>query len=410
VKCDILVVGCGLVGSTFALEVAKRGLDVLVVERKFQIASPMRGGEAVCKPYYDELAEKIKVLKEVPRYETKGVILSTGKIEVVNTEKKWGAYVLERRFFEKELVETAIAEGARVMLGTEMRKINFTKNRAGEVIVKQFNKEFKVEPKVVVDAGGFASTLRKKYLTEDLGIKTEDWGNAIEFEIANANLRTTELLQLFMGEDVPGGYAYIFPKGKKRADVGAGIRPYFGGEAAIDIFYEVLRTHSVISAQVKDAQQIEIRGGGIDVGGPVKNLVRDNVVVIGDAANQNFSDVGEGIPPGLLGSIIAAEKVSGNIDNLQEAFSSYERDYYSTEIGKDVIKTMNVKNRINDVLSSDVDSDIKFGVIALLKTDVLDNTDKDVSKALKCENLDQLVKLGREQINSKKMQVKIIPG
>ena len=59
IKCDVLVVGAGPIGCTVASAIAKNNIDVIVIDRKFQIASPLRGGEAVCKPFYDELTEKL---------------------------------------------------------------------------------------------------------------------------------------------------------------------------------------------------------------------------------------------------------------------------------------------------------------------------------------------------------------
>ena len=52
---DVLVIGAGPTGSTAAKYAARGGADVLLVEKRSEIGTPVRCGEGVAKRWLDEI-------------------------------------------------------------------------------------------------------------------------------------------------------------------------------------------------------------------------------------------------------------------------------------------------------------------------------------------------------------------
>src|SRR2546427_7051569 len=52
---DVLVVGAGPTGSTAAKYAALGGADVLLIEKRSEIGTPVRGGEGVAKRWLEEI-------------------------------------------------------------------------------------------------------------------------------------------------------------------------------------------------------------------------------------------------------------------------------------------------------------------------------------------------------------------
>jgi digeranylgeranylglycerophospholipid reductase len=57
-KYDVIVVGAGPAGSLTARYAAKNGADVLMIEKRQEIGSPVRCGEAISKRWFDDVGIK----------------------------------------------------------------------------------------------------------------------------------------------------------------------------------------------------------------------------------------------------------------------------------------------------------------------------------------------------------------
>ncbi len=407
-KCDVLVVGIGPVGSAVALNTAKNGVDVIAIDRKFQAASPLRGGEAVCKPFYDNLVEKLPVLKKVPKKRTEGTSLEAGKCKLISREEKWQAYVLERKNLEKVLAERAAESGANLLFCSELIKVNKRRGVFGEAIVRTISGKCRIRPKIIVAADGFASFFRKLL---GLNRPNKDWASAIEFEMANINFTEPNLLEVFFTEIVPGGYSYIFPKFGNRGLAGVAMRPQFNGNSsALDIFNYLAKKYPTMSIQLKDARVLEVRGGCIDVSGPLEKPVYNNVVLVGDSANQNFAYIGEGIVPGLFAALTVSQKIVKAVeeDDLK-MLEEYPRDYRNTYLWNELMQTWKIKENIDDLLQKQIETDIKLAIMSFLELEVIDWTGKELPDALKIRSFDKLLRFGEELVESKGMSIDIIP-
>ena len=413
IKCDVLVVGAGPVGTVFSYIAAKNGLDVLTIDRKNEVAAPLRGGEAVSKFLFESMFEDIPVLKNVYSWPINETIIYNPISKITSKEDKWISLMLNRKEVEKNLAQQAINSGAKLILGATVCKASFDGEKIKEVIAKSIKGDIKIHPKIVVGADGATSFIRKQVIKNNNIEGINDWGCAIEIEATNLNLDYPNTMQLFMGEII-GGYGYIFPKGNDRADVGVGARPYYGKnplkyKSPLELFYDLSEKNKEMNRQLKNSSPLEIKGGIIDLSHPI-DFVHGNTILVGDSANQNFSYVGEGIIPGWQAAIIAGKIVAEAIEkNDLNLLKKYPIEYEESFIGSEARKTVKIKDNISSVISKNLDNDIKTIITSMLELEIINWDGKELETALIFKNPQELLDFARKLIDKKNLKINISP-
>ena len=113
---DVVVVGAGPVGATAARFAAERGLQVLLLEKRREIGSPMRCAEGINSDMLLPFLEPEERWISAKIRRSQMVAEDTGEARSFAGEET--GYVLERRVFDRVLAEKAVASGARVMVKT----------------------------------------------------------------------------------------------------------------------------------------------------------------------------------------------------------------------------------------------------------------------------------------------------
>ena len=125
-KYNVVVVGGRVAGSASSLFASKGGLDVLMIEKRQEIGTPVQCGEATTKDTYRTLG--IKPSKKYLRAELTGadVHAPNGKHVRVEGGKIHGfmeGYVVERKIFDKELAIESAKAGTDIMVKTTVKDI-----------------------------------------------------------------------------------------------------------------------------------------------------------------------------------------------------------------------------------------------------------------------------------------------
>ena len=129
----------------------------------------------------------------------------------------------------------------------------------------------------------------------------------------------------------PGGYAWVFPKGEGKANVGLVISPDLAnGKTAID--YLNLFVDRLFPGRSVLAQMV----GGIPMTNVLPRMVADGYMAVGDAAHQSDPLTAGGITNGMHGGLFAAEAAIEAIrrgDTSARFLGRYE-ERWDAEFGK----------------------------------------------------------------------------
>jgi digeranylgeranylglycerophospholipid reductase len=160
--------------------------------------------------------------------------------------------------------------------------------------------------RVVVDATGYPSALaRRKGLHGGFGA----FGVGVELDLHAPRFDPHEAMLIVGREFAPCGYAWVFPYAGARVRVGVGVgRPHT--DADPHAYLEAIRARVPALRLLASAGPIERHVGLIPLAAPRSvPLVRDRLVVVGDAAGQASSLVGEGIRYAMHAGCTAGEAI-----------------------------------------------------------------------------------------------------
>jgi len=296
---ECLVIGAGPAGSMAAKELASRGIETVVIEKRQEIGAPKRCAEGVSKHSIEKLGINVHKLGITRTIKGAALYSPSGKKVVMEGEGMEG-YVLERKVFEKYLASEAIKEGARYMIKTQATDM-VMENGGWKVSIKNLDGEDEIKAKLVIGADGVESKVGRWAGLKTLNRLT-DYHSGIQFEMAGVNA-DENYIHLFFGNEVaPLGYAWIFPKAFS-ANVGLGILEKGAKMRAYDYLKKFLEEHEDI---FKNASPIEINSGGVPVA-HFTEMTADGVMLVGDAAQLVNPIHGGGIVRAMHSSIMAAE-------------------------------------------------------------------------------------------------------
>ncbi len=306
---DVLVVGAGPAGSSAALEAAKAGCRVLMVEKRKEIGLPVQCAEYIPKMLLAESGVSTDVISQ--KIESMITHLPDG--EIVETSSP--GYILNRDAFDKALASNAKEKGAEIMTET------LCVSKAGdEVYLRQGDKDIIVSPKVIVGADGPNSVVGK-------------WIGSINTEFVSGLQCTLPLTapqdftEIFFDSKFIGGYGWLFPK-RDVANVGIGIKsgsPNGTGRqlrALLDDFIKELEGQG----KVKNSP-VSLTAGPIPVGGPL-NTVKENILLVGDAAGHTDAITGGGITQAVMCGKMAGKAAARAIDEDDLGrLKAYEKEW-----------------------------------------------------------------------------------
>lgn len=354
---DVIVIGGGPAGSTFARVAAGQGLDVLIIDKRKEIGVPVRCGEGLGQR--EVVKQGLEIPKSCISTEVAGakVVGPNGKAIVWKSDETNG-WVLERKIFDKWLCELAVENGVKVH--TYIRALEVLKDekgRPGGVKVSHGGREpYDIRAPLVVSAEGMESMMARQ-----MGFGTVhslyDVDTCYQYEMKPYDHEN--LIELYFGNKIaPRGYVWIFPKSGKKANVGIGVGglvengPKLGGiEGARP--KDLLDSFIKNNEQLRDSSTLIDFGGVISVGAPINEFVKDSCMVIGTAAKQVDPIHGGGIALAMESGMLAASVVvNAQKDYSRERLFEYEKQWRETA-GKKVAKRLLLRKVLEKVTDDD---------------------------------------------------------
>lgn len=319
IECDVLVVGAGPAGSAAARACALSGLKTIIIDKREEVGYPVRCAEGMGNYLFPFLPFKIPPEQLI--WKTEGIEFWAEDITLRRRGVMWSGYTVNRRIFDKWLAKLATEAGAKLMLDAELTHFELKgKHVVDEATVKTRHGTVKIKPKVVVGADGFESTTLK--LLEEYHPKEGAVAEIYAWEMKHVNLASPKYEQVFVGDFTETGYAYVFPISHTRANIGVGCA--YPKKPMEDYFNEFLEIPEM-KHQVKTAVRVEDKGGRVNALPLTKKWVWGNVLLAGDAADQNFKPFVEGILPAIICGDIAGKTAAKHLRG-EESLEGYPED------------------------------------------------------------------------------------
>jgi len=362
---DVIVVGAGTAGCMAAKTVAEAGLKVCLIDRKRkEDIGEKVCGDAIGKHHFDNLGLDYPAGDELER-EVEGAKIYPPDMNMVYRVKGAGVYafIINRRLFGQRLLRNALKAGATLLDSVQVLEPIIEKGFVVGVAARNLKTDEKIRlnSKIVVEASGFSAVLRTK-LPPELGIDTsvDKKGVAICYrEIRKLKEQIEEPTfgeMYFNQEKVPGGYAWIFPEGETRVNVGLGVAMIDGFPSPKKQLYNFILNRPMFKAST-----IITGGGGyVSIRKPLDCQVGNGIILAGDVAFHGNPVHGGGIGPSMIAGVHAAETI---IEALEKGDVSqgtlwpynirYIQSYGAKQAGLDVFRLF---------LQGLGDDDLNYGV------------------------------------------------
>lgn len=319
---DVIVVGAGPGGSV-AARTAAEDCDVLLIEKRQEIGAPVRCAEGVLKSAFIELAQPddrwiSSYVRGYRIFAPDGTTLEVSA-EAMGIEGVL-AYILERKIFDRELAKDAARAGADVLVRTRATGLVVEDGAVMGVKIESLGENFEVRSKVVIGADGVESKVGR-WAGINTALKLKDVAVGAQYLMADVDV-AEDFCEIYVGSQAAGGYAWVFPKGEKLANVGVGMPASMLKERRpIDYLDEF------VSKEFPEGQQLGLIIGSGPCSDELKTTISNGLMLIGDAAHHCDPLSGGGITNamedgGLAGKV--ASKAVKQRDASVHVLKEYE--------------------------------------------------------------------------------------
>lgn len=337
---DVIVVGAGPAGSAAAICLAKKGRDVLLLDRQ-SFPRDKACGDGIPPGSIAVLSDLglEDNISEAGFYPIRKLLLSTPGGHSLNlkfTPKKAGMdfFIAPRMHFDYLLQQQAVkcgAEFCQAQVTTPIldgsRVVGVRANINGE------NKE--ILGRVVLGADGATSAIARALSPN---IKQEDTARIVAVRAYIEDLKILPYtVEFYWYKDILPGYAWIFPLDKNRANIGIGMRVdcFRKKKQSLESLLADFLNRPAIKARLADGGRLQnIKSWPLNLAS-AKNIQRvyHGALLIGDAASLIDPFSGEGIHNALISARIAAGVVHQALekgDVSPAALSAYEQECRKT--------------------------------------------------------------------------------
>jgi geranylgeranyl reductase family protein len=274
---DVVVVGAGPAGLRSARLCEQAGLEVLVLERKSEIGSPVQCSGLIST----NLDRLVRPQDDCIEHRVNGAIVhGPGGKEIMLEKPGTAAYVIDRKAFDEQLAKQVKSE---IRFETSLERLEFGRE------VRFFTNKGEVKSKAVIGCDGPSSVVRKHFAVRPHEILQ----GIIAIEKKPSKSRFVEM---WLDRGVCDGFLWRIPRGKS---VEYGMLGSVVNFSQLEKFFGLER-------------DLEKRAGLIPIG-PCKSYF-DRALLVGDAAGQTKPWSGGGVVYGLICAGHAAKA-------LREAFA-----------------------------------------------------------------------------------------
>lgn len=358
-KYDVVVVGGRIGGSVASLIASQNDVDVLMIEKRQEIGSPVQCAEGTTISTFETLDMKPKrkyvsnVIDGATVYAPNGRSLDLENISDLNILDNSGfhGYILDRKIFDKHLAIESAKAGTDIMMKTTVKDLIIKHGQVCGVIAKHLGKTIPIKADVVIAADGVESKMCQLAGLQK-SRKPKEIGSCAQLEMVGLDIDPHRLKFYFGREIAPGGYLWMFPKGDGTVNVGVGIRN------SKHTAYHYLK--NFISQF--DATAVELNIGGVPLSGPIEKTCTNGFMAVGDAAGQVDPITGGGIYTtawcAKVAGQVAAEAVKEE-NTSNNKLQEYD-DIWREKFGDDLKLSLKYRNAADKLSDKDMNALLDF--------------------------------------------------
>jgi digeranylgeranylglycerophospholipid reductase len=313
--CDILIIGGGPAGLIVAREAARarRDLSIVLLERDDAVGTPVRCGEGVGSAGLSEFLAPVLDSADaatgsdgatsyapwISRRITRVVFRSPNGSTVRVAEGDVG-YILDRSRFEPAIAEQAAAAGAQIRTRVEATAMRREPN-AWRVTVRSDAGAHDIRARIVVGADGVESAVGR-WAGIDTRVRSRDMESCAQYVIDDVDIDAEAIVLHFGDRVAPGGYAWVFPKGQRSANVGLGVLGLRAENRSAVAWLD-----DYVEAHFPNAATTHRTVGGVIAAATIARTFADGLILCGDAAHMINPLSGGGIVNAMKAGRLAAE-------------------------------------------------------------------------------------------------------
>lgn len=374
-KYDVLVIGGGPGGALAARTAAEKGLSVLIAEKRPAIGAPVRCAEGIGK---EAVAEFVKPDPRWISAELKGadIVAPDGTTMTLASEQAGSkvGYILDRKFFDRELVWQAAEAGADVSVKTRASAPILESGTVKGAVLEYCGDTSRIQADIVIVADGVESKF-SRWCGIDTTVPVREIMTSAQYLMTDIDIDPYKTVFLLGNEVAPEGYLWIFPKGDRTANVGIGISGKKSGQGHRAKDY----LDRFVSKRFPAGKTIEHTVGGVSVCQPIACTVADGLLIVGDAARVVDPLTGGGIYNTMFTGKLAAETAALAIskgDCSKNALMPYDKGWRHSHMGKTIARNWQIKEyliklpdeKLNAIIHSAATLKMKeFSTLSLIK-------------------------------------------
>lgn len=331
---DIIVVGGGPAGIMAALHASQNGKRVCLIDRKETPGYPVRCGEGIGLKGFG-ISSVIRPEWIRCRVNTLTLFAPSGKS--VSLQSGFDGYVVDRVKMETDMTNEAIQSGTCFLPATNVTDAYKKDNKYTCITTKGV-----FTSSCLILAEGIECKLARKF-----GWKTalppKDIHTCATAVVSNITV-DANTCALYLGQKiVPGGFIWIFPRSANSANIGLGISGTFSSPGKpLELLNAFLAQH------FPHADISEQHAGGVPMGRWIRPLVKEGVMLVGDAARQmnclNGAGINYSLFAGKTAGTIAAKAIEGTACNYHR-LKEYET-IWAKEFGKQQERSYELKEEM----------------------------------------------------------------
>ena len=297
---DVVIVGAGPAGSSCAIECARNGLSVALIEKQDHPRVKVCGGGVVQRAY-DACPVNIDAAIS-HKVSAIDLVWHRSKMVVTAKQDKPIIYMVQRKNLDKLLFEAAKQEGVDYYPNTTVSDITQTDKRVELIIGERV-----LSAKWLVGADGASGTTAK--LAGWRKIKKMQ-SPAIDAEVVLTKSLALKLNKTRFDFDVvKSGYGWVFPKGD-HLSIGLGIFQSLNSHKNTASLPKLLNDYlDFLGITEKDIVSIKKKGFVIPTNYLTEGVSKERVLLVGDAAGLADPLTAEGISAAIISGKIAAEAI-----------------------------------------------------------------------------------------------------